>query len=512
MNNFSKMLQKYTKTYSVFMPLFLAGLMLQPMHAGAQVAEITARDCAALPGETINGVSVTATEWLELDSIDNPVCVVSGFRAPYLDLEVVLPSEWSGRYVQQGGGGFDGFIPSALQRNPEGEVVGLNEAVARFGSVHAASNGGNRAGVDGESAPGVWLSGGPGAEQSLLDYSFLAGKVVLDFAHGLTEEVYGQLPEYGYFNGCSNGGRNAYIAAQRWPEHFDGVVSGCEPMNMPGTTTAWLSLAGVQGTPAALTQAEYTFAFNSAVSSCDADDGKVDGVIGNPAACGFAPRELVCEVGEMSECLTSEQAGTLDILLSDIIDSNGKILSSGFYWADFGPFEPRFGGLGGVYGWIATGDMAWVQAEKQQQFDPDLHHYEIANGLIRAGTGHDRFAVAEFVASGKKLISWHDGSDNLLSPGDHVRVFGELTNTIEVLANDADFDVEDHTRLFIVPGTVHGGGAMTVNWIEAIIDWTENGNAPQSLLYEGLDGSALPVCRYPAYTQGTRTGYTCSDL
>ncbi|MDG2089597.1 MAG: tannase/feruloyl esterase family alpha/beta hydrolase [Gammaproteobacteria bacterium] len=512
MNNNSKIPKRLSKAYTIFLSAALAAFMLQAMPAAAQVAVINARACAALPGETINGVNVTTTEWLELDSVADPVCVVSGFRAPYLDLEVVLPSEWSGRYVQQGGGGFDGFIPSALQRNPQGEVVGLNEAVARFNSVHAASNGGNRAGVDGESAPGVWLSGGPGAEQSLMDYSFLAGKVVLDFAHGLTEEVYGQLPEYGYFNGCSNGGRNAYIAAQRWPEHFDGVVSGCEPMNMPGTTTAWLSLAGVQGTPAALTETEYTFAFNSAVAACDADDGKVDGVIGNPSACSFSPRELICEASEMGQCLSSEQASTLELLLTDTVDNNGNILSSRFYWADFGPFGPSFGGLGGVYGWIATGDVAWVQPAQQQQFNSDMHHYEIANGLHRAGIGHDRYSVAEFVASGKKLISWHDGSDNLLSPGDHVRVFGELTSTIETLANDSAFATDEHARLFIVPGTGHGGGAMTVNWIEAIIDWTENGNAPQSLIYEGRDGSTMPVCRYPAYTQGTRTGYTCSDL
>jgi feruloyl esterase len=358
----------------------------------------------------------------------------------------------------------------------------------------------------------VWLAGGPAADQSLMDYAYLAGKVVLDFAHGLTEEVYGQLPEYGYFNGCSNGGRNAYIAAQRWGEHFDGVVSGCEPMNMPGTTTTWMSLASAQGTPAALTQAQYTMAFNAAIAACDADDGREDGVIANPSVCDFSPRELICEAGEMGQCLSAEQAGTLEILLSDIVDANGKTLSSRFYWADFGPFGPSFGGLGAVYAWIGTDDMSWIQPEKQRQFDPQEHHYEIANGLMRSGVAHDRLAVAEFVASGKKLISWHDGSDNLLSPGDHVRVFGDLTGTIETIANDADFDVDDHARLFIVPGTGHGGGARTVNWFEAIVDWTENGNAPQSLVYEGQDGRTLPVCQHPAYAMGTNSGYTCSDL
>lgn len=512
MNNIYKVLQKFTKTYSLFMPIALVGFTLQPMHAAAQVAEINARDCAALPGETVSGVSVTSTEWLELDSVDDPVCVVSGFRAPYLDLEVVLPSDWSGRYVQQGGGGFDGFIPSALDRNPEGEVVGINEAVARFNSVHAASNGGNRAGVAGESAPGVWVEGGDDGEQSLIDYAYFAGKTVLDFAHGLMDEAYGMEPEFGYFNGCSGGGRNAYVAAQRWPESFDGIASGCEPMNIPGTTTAWLSLAGVNGTPADLTPAEYSFAFNSAVSACDATDGKVDGIIGYPSACDFSPRELICEAGETQQCLSAAQANTLEVLLNDIVDANGNVLSAGFYWADFGQFAAGFGMLGSVYGWIGTGDTDWLQPERQQQFNAAADHYEIANGLIRSGIAHDRIALAEYMAAGNKVISWHDGSDNLLSPRDHVRILGGVRATAGKINNDPDFDIDDHARLFMVPGTGHGGGAMTVNWIAALIDWVENDNAPASLLYENGDGPALPVCRYPAYMQGTDDGYTCSDL
>jgi len=504
MNSLSQLIQRFSVTKSILVSVTLISLMIQP----AQAADLSIDTCIDLSGETYGEVNVTASQWLEVG--EESVCVVSGYRVPYLDLEVVLPSDWSGRYVQQGGGGFDGFIPSALQRNEEGEVVGLNDAVARFDSVHAASNGGNRAGADGESAPGVWFSDSSNAQQSLMDYSYFSLKTTLDFAHDLTESVYGGLPDYGYFNGCSNGGRNAYIAAQRWPESFDGVVSGCEPMNMPGTTTAWLSLAGVQGTPAELTPAEYTFAYNAAVSSCDAVDGKADGVIGNPSDCQFSPRELLCETGESVNCLSADQASTLEMLLTDIVDSQGNTLSSRFFWADFSNFAPSFGSLGSVYGWIATGDMAWLQPEKQRQFDVNEHYYEIANGLLRSGVGHDRHAVAEFVASGKKLISWHDGSDNLLSPGDHVRVFGELTDIATSVADNSDFEVGENARFFIVPGTSHGGG-MTVNWIEAIIDWTENGNAPESLMHTRPDGSLIPVCRFPAYPRGLDGGYTCSE-
>jgi hypothetical protein len=503
MNIFSQVVKKFYVTWAIFVALIC--LSIHPSLS----ADIGNEICIDLSGESFADVTITTAEWHEING--GPICVVSAHRAPFLDMEVVLPSEWSGRYVQQGGGGFDGIIPSALQRNSEGEIVGLIDAVAKFNSVRAGSNGGNRAGVDGESAPGVWFADSAEAKQSLADYSYLALKTTLDFAHALTESVYGRLPDYGYFNGCSNGGRNAYIAAQRWPEAFDGIVSGCEPMNMPGTTSAWLSLAGVQGTAAELTSAEYTFAFNAAVSACDAEDGKADGIIGNPSACQFSPRELICEAGESFSCLSAEQADTLEMLLSDLVDSQGNIVSSGFYWADFSNFAPSFGGLGSVYGWIATGEMDWLQPEKQRQFNIDEHYYEIANGLLRSGVGHDRLAVAEFVASGKKLISWHDGSDNLLSPGDHVRIFNELSGAASFVANISDFNVGDHARFFVVPGTGHGGGAMTVNWIEAIIDWTENENAPQRLVHTRPNGDSIPVCRFPAYPQESGSGYTCSE-
>lgn len=487
----------------------LVCLAMQPLYA----ADIGIEDCAQLSGRTISGVTVVGAEWLAIDSgAAQQVCIVSGHRAPYLDMEVVLPSEWSGRYMQQGGGGFDGFIQSAVLRDEDGEAVGLHEAVARFGAVRAASNGGNRQGVEGEAAPDVWLTGDSDAAVSLLDYSYLSLKVTLDFAHGLTERVYGRIPDYGYFDGCSNGGRNAYIVAQRWPEYFDGIVSGCEPMNMPGTTTAWLSFARVQGTPAELTTDQYTHAYGAAVSSCDADDGVVDGIIANPAACQFEPSALACSVGETEPCLSDEQVSTLEMLLSDIVDSRGNILSSGFFWADFGRLADAFSGLGGVYAVLATGDTAWLQPDKWLQFSPDEHHHQIGHGLMRLGLAHDRIAIAQFVASGKKLISWHAGADDLLTPADHARLFNQMMGTAEILAAGTGIDVHDNARFFIVPGGNHGAGVHpSVGWIEAIIKWAENGKAPQSLMYERADGLVIPVCRHPAYPRGTDSGYVCSD-
>lgn len=485
-----------------------ACLILQPSYS----AELNGQTCSALTGQSFNGVSVDAVEWLDRNSLEGgPVCVVSGHRPPYLDIEVVLPANWSGRYLQQGGGGFDGFIPSAISRDDDGGVSDLHEGVASFGAVYASSNGGNRRAVAAEAAPAVWLEGGPGAMASLKDYAYLATKTTMDFADGLTKKVFGRLPDYSYFNGCSNGGRNAYIAGQRWPQRFDGIVSGCEAMNLPGTTTAWLSLAGVVGTPAELTATQFSSAYAAAVSACDGDDGAVDGLIANPEACDYSPRSLACSVNDADHCLSVEQVTTLEKLLSDVTDSGGNVLASGFYWSDFGRMVPGFSSLGAVHGWIGTGDQSWMQPGATRQFDPDEHHYQIATGLIRKGLAHDRIGVAQYVASGRKLISWHAGADGLLSARDHARQFSDMMDMAASLANGTDVDVDDSARFFIVPGVNHGGGSRTVGWIEAIVEWTENGNAPQNLVHAREDGSTIPVCEFPAYARGSANGYHCTD-
>lgn len=489
--------------------LFAALVLLASQQSLAD--DLSREACAAISGQRIGNVRIVASEWLTVDSpARQSVCVVTGHRPPYLDIELVMPEAWSGRYLQQGGGGFDGRIRSGVERDAEGRVTGFNEVVRRYGAVYASSNGGNRAEVEGEAAPGVWLAQSAAAEQSLTDYAYLSLKTTLDFALDLSESLYGRLPDYSYFKGCSNGGRNAYIVAQRWPGHFDGIVSGCEPMNMPGTFTAWLSLARGLGTPAELSPAQYSWAYAEAVAACDSQDGAADGILANPAVCDFSPRALACTVQESEHCLSAEKVATLELLLTDIVDSAGNVLSSRFYWADFGRLAPQFGGLGGVYGWIATGDAAWFEPEQWHAFSPDQHHYVIGNGLMRAGLAHDRIAIAQYVADGNKLISWHAGADDLLSPGDHVRYFGEMMDTAAMLASGSGIDVSDNARFYIVPGANHGAGVHpSVGWVEAIIDWVEWGTEPGDRTYTMADGSAIPVCRYPAYARGTGAGYRC---
>ncbi len=485
--------------------------------------------CGSLAGSTIAGVTVTSA--VRVEPIGNVstagLCKVSGTRAPFLDIEVDVPDNWSGRYFQNGGGGFDGTIPSALTADASGVVTAINPAVAVKAAVYAASNGGNRAAVPAQAAPTVWASGTADGQASATDYDYLSVGTTLAFGKGVIDRFFATPAKYRYFNGCSNGGREAYIAAQRWPADFDGIVSGCETEDMTGQTVAWLNIGSRAGTPAALSTPQYRAAYAAAVASCDSQDGLVDGYLTNAATCHLDPASLVCGQGGANSdptlCLTAPQAQTLKDLMGPVKLANGTVVYAGFNWSDFSVFGSSFGARGGGVALLATGDATWLTGAKQATCNVDGDYPVVGNGLQRTGADHDRAAIAAFVASGKKLISWHDIGDNLLSPNEHARNDAALVQAIRSLGVA---DPTTGTRFFLVPANTHAAGqALTqVDWASAIMDWVEKGTAPTQLTYTFVPTGAattaprnLPVCLNPLapHYKGSGdvnavTSYTCA--
>lgn len=490
------------------------------------VAQLTTT-CTSLVGQTIAGVTVTGTKRIEaIAKVDTAgFCQVSGTRAPFLDIEVDVPDNWSGRLYHQGGGGFDGTIPSAVSASASGVVTAISPALAQKAAVYAASNGGNRASVPAQAAPAVWASGTADGQASANDYAYLALGTTIKFAKAVTKAFFAAAPKYTYFNGCSNGGRNAYIVAQRWPDEYDGIVSGCETEDMTGQTMAWLNLGSKNGTPAALSSAQYTASYASAVAACDAQDGSTDGYLANAAGCTFDPALLQCGLATANAdptlCLSAPQVQTLKGLMSLLKLSDGTVVYSGFNWSDFSAFGGAFGFLGGGFAMLATNDPSWLTPAKQATFNIDVDYPLIGYGLQKLGADHDKAAIAAFVASGKKLISWHDNGDNLLSPNDHARNDATMTQLVKGLGV-ADPTV--NTRMFLVPANFHGAGAALteIDWASAIMDWVESGTAPTQLTFTFTPSGAtvarnLPVCLFPKYPKyngsgdvNAATSYTCT--
>jgi len=279
--------------------------------------------CTNLAGKTINKVTITSTKWFEASGGHPAFCQVNATRAPYLDIEIDVPENWSGRLWQQGGGGLDGKIPSAITIDAAtGAITDVNIALKNGLSVYAASNGGNRASVPVQAAPLVWANGTLDGVASAEDYAYEALNTTREFAKAVIKKFYGKLPDHTYFNGCSNGGRNAYIAADHWPEEYDGIVSCCMGMDLTGQTVGWLNLGSRVGTPAMPSINQWTAVTVAAVKECDALDGVTDGMIANQAACNFDVTTLQCGQPAADPnpaiCLTAKQVQTVKDITSDV--------------------------------------------------------------------------------------------------------------------------------------------------------------------------------------------------
>jgi hypothetical protein len=521
---------KQSYEYTKFCLVFLMGLLIFSLSgcAGNSLTSSVplAITCTNLAGKTIDDVTITSTKWFAASGSNPAFCQVNGTRAPFLDIEIDVPENWSGRLWQQGGGGLDGEITSAITIDAAtGAITGVNIALKDGLAVYAASNGGNRASVPAQAAPFVWANGTLDGVASAEDYAYAALNTTREFAKAVIKKFYGKLPDHTYFNGCSNGGRNAYIAADRWPEEYDGIVSGCMGMDLAGQTVGWLNFGSRIGTPAMPSFDQWIAVIAAAVNACDAQDGITDGIIANQSACNFDVTTLQCGQPTADPnpaiCLTASQVQTVKDITSAVKLADNTTVYSGFTWADWASYIPGWGFLGGGNAILATGDPAWYTQPKQQSFRLDRDYPIFQYGFRLAGADPDKRKVAAFVASGKKLISWHDGSDNLTSINDHVRNYSTMTNIAEGLGLT---NPSTNTRFFVVPGGSHTQGqALTeVNWFNAITNWVEMNIAPEQLVYNRIDAvtgivRTLPVCRYPRYPRYNGSGdvnsaesYTCT--
>jgi feruloyl esterase len=152
-------------------------------------------------------------------------------------------------------------------------------------------------------------------------------------ALALIEMAYGKRPDFSYFDGCSNGGREALMNAQRYPGLFDGIIARAPAFNVVAVVGAWQRNARALAAPGArFASAHLTLLSSSVLSARDAADGIVDGVVSNPAGCDFEPRSLRCASGsdEGEACLSDAQLAALDAITTKAVFGGGPHDHPGF--------------------------------------------------------------------------------------------------------------------------------------------------------------------------------------
>jgi Tannase and feruloyl esterase len=423
-----------------------------------------------------------------------------------IGFQLRMPTQWNGRFVYQGGGGLDGFIAPAL-----GSAGGSSPPALLRGFAVVTTDSGHE-GRDASFAAD---------QQARLDYAYAAIGTVSAAAKELIAQFYGQRPRYSYFVGCSNGGREGMMAAQRFPEDFDGVIAGDPGFHLSAAAIAevWdtdqfykVAPHDSQGRPIlseSFTAAELQLVSRAVLRACDALDGLADGMINDTAACHFNPKVLQCSAGEQRDCLSSEKLAVLRAVFDGAHDSADHSLYSPW------PYDAGLAGPGWRAWKLGTSRTAASNAINATLGANAMQMYFLTPprpGMTDASFDFDRDppAVAQtaaindavstfmtsFAAHGGRLLIYQGMSDPVFSADDIIHYYRELTRD--------DGPPQAWARLFLVPGMNHcGGGPATDDFdaLTAIQQWTEHGVAPDRLIAHGraFPGITRPLCPYPKY-------------
>jgi feruloyl esterase len=425
-----------------------------------------------------------------------------------IGIEVRMPVKWNGRFAFEGGGGLDGIL-----RPSYGSVWGTIRppALAR-GFAVASTDGGHRSGSMED--PRFALD-----QQARIDYSYNAVDKATLIAKEVIGRFYRHAPRHSYFVGCSNGGRQAMMVAERMPLAYDGVVSGDPSFRLTSVNVdeAWNEIVLARAAPKdaegrpilsrALSEADLALVAKAVVKECDGLDGLVDGIINDYRACHFDPAVLTCRGTKTPQCLTATQVTALKALMAGPHDSHGRPLYAAFPY-DAGIADPAFyrmhfgtspnGVLNSADAVLGFGSMRYLtMTPPDPSFDPmkfdfdrDPQRFVEMSKVVDANLSY----LESFARHGKLLL-YHGISDQGLSPLDTAAWYDRLQ-----AANGGH--VRDWARLFLVPGMTHcNGGPATdrFDMLTAIQDWVEKDRAPDRIIARGkaFPGVTRPLCPYP---------------
>jgi hypothetical protein len=497
-----------------------ACVLLATAQTSFAATVMTAGQCSSLKGRAIfnGGAHVMQAAAVEVKTGRDYCVARARFADSGLEVEARLPtSGWNGKLVYLGGGGFNGVILPMT-----GDTLFYSRSVVDDRYAILLSNGGYE-GPPVTDIEEYFKASFARDAMKLTDFMFQSVHRALPVGQEMVRLFYGSSPKRSYFEGCSTGGHEAMIEAQRFPGDFDGIVARAPAANFVGLFTQFHRTASrVRAPGGALNPAKRKLLAQAVLSRCDAHDGLADGILSNPPACDFDPNVLRCPSGADSgdHCLSDAQLATVLSVTTPYGSSDGSVSHPGF---DYGAEDSPDGW--GKYIWPAT------------QLQGDTLHGKFSDAYIRAfvtrdpnfdtarWNANDWLPVLHFInvlfqatdpdlgrlgARGGKLIIWNGEVDTSVSARDNARYYQQVVRTLG--QERADQIVE----LFLAPGVGHcrgGPGPDRVDLLRALSTWVELGTPPsqQHLAHEKYDGdgkviNARPMCKYPAYPRYKGTG------
>jgi feruloyl esterase len=525
--------------------LLAAGVVLGTtmMVAPATAATLcTAPTLSALgvPNVTIIAATPDPTDPTECDVLGT--VTTHGFGAPngsaLFRLQLPAAQSWNTKLVFFGVGGFAGSLLNSTNEADPGAASAAHFATAITDTGHEATP-----------TDASWALIAPGVpdQAKLADYYFRATHEVTVASKELVRRFYATPLKRAYFDGCSNGGRQAMVEATKFPDDYDGIITG-DPFMDIRTILAGVNFDKIQlGSAQVYIPATKLPMIDAAVySNCDAADGVVDHLIQNPTACSFDPHSLVTPTCTPSDptCLTQGQADTLQKYLTALRDDDGNIVYTGETISDLeagaqGLFDFGLGGMDfwttGIIpptqgfdasepwdnngfspsptGWQFTDHLIKFIVERDPNFNMRTYLRQVGtvsdvelalfDGRTEVGDGDVPARLLPFIDRGKKMVIYHGFSDPALTATRTIRYYEELAAT----AHASFAQLQESVRLFMVPGMHHcvgGPGPNFFDTLTALDRWVDQGEAPEAIIATHFVADTppvvdrtMPLCKFP---------------
>jgi hypothetical protein len=468
-----------------------------PASAVGQCADLLTRE---IPGGRIEKAQeVPAGAGPEHCRVDGVIGAHTGRdgRTYGVRFALAMPVHWNGRLLYQGGGGLNGSVQPPLGAVAAGDTPALMRG---FAVVDSDS------GHEGAVFDGSFMAD----QQAALDFLYQSIGKVMSAARPLVTAHYGTAAAHSYFVGCSTGGREALISAQRYPQEFDGIIAGSPAMRTGYSNLAlrWITASLNAAAPRdaqdhavtreALSDSDRKLVVDGLLKACDALDGVRDGMVFDSKGCAFDPRRLQCQASKNDGCLSAVQVSALQRAFAGPKGASGHQVYPGF------AYDTGIGAGGkGIPGILSGGTAPEGGMPSGSTMDVDAEAASAHDGREMMGDPDAWTNLSSFTGHGGKLIFFHGLSDPWFSALETVRYYTALGAD----PNAGPAPVTDWSRLFLVPGMGHcAGGEATLDHFDmltAIVAWVEQGQAPTQVIATGaaFPGRSRPLCPYPQHAQ-----------
>jgi len=461
-----------------------------------------------LPLSKMSKITITAVEFVPAGSSPGrgrgaaaaPLpahCRVAATLTPspdsQIDMELWLPAEnWNGKFLAVGNGGWAGVIST------DAMAAGLSRGYAT-----ASNDTGHKGGS---------ASFALGHPEKVIDFGYRAMHEMTVQAKAMIQAFYRRAPTLSYYQGCSTGGRQGMMEAQRFPEDFDAIIAGAPVYNVVHLNVSQVARqVDMLKNPSSLVPPKKRAMFaNAVIAVCDAQDGVKDGIVSEPRSCAFDPAIMLCKSGDAADCLTAAQVENAKSAYAPVKSSKGILVypghSPGFEsgWRIPVPGQPLNPLFTDTPRYIGRQNPDW----DPMTFDLDT---DLALALKHASAIEASDPdLAKFKARGGKLLLYHGWADPGPAPENTI-------NYYEAVARKLGGKQDDWMRLFLMPGVGHCGGGVgpdQADFLGAIERWREEGQPPPQITANRAPGRggatpmSRPLCPFPQVARYKGSGST----